>query len=123
MRKLLTLASLLIAAAPAEVLMIGGERFSQGDIVDARAVSDGEGPAVFITFTPAAAKRFSTLKAKLAGKRIPILFGDRPLTEPATLDGGTENNFQISGSKSFPEAEALALRISGKPPLPETFDE
>jgi len=123
MRKLLLLASLLIAAAPAEVLTIGGERFSQGDIVDARAVSDGEGPAVFITFTPAATKRFSMLKARLAGKRIPILFGDRPLIEPAILDSGTENNFQISGSNSFPEAEALALRISGKPPLPETFDE
>jgi preprotein translocase subunit SecD len=112
-----------VAAAPAEVLTIGGERFPQTDVLDARAVADGGGPAIYVTFTEAASKRFSAVKARWAGKPIPILLGGKPLTAPIILDSGTENNFQIPGAKSFPEAAALARRISGKDPLPETDGE
>jgi preprotein translocase subunit SecD len=123
MRWLLPFALVVVAAAPAEVLTIGGERFPQADVLDARAVADGEGPAIFVTFTDAASKRFSMLKARWAGKPIPILLGDKPLTAPMILDPGSENNFQIPGAKTFPDAEALARRISGKAPLPESLEE
>ncbi len=124
MRWLLPLmAVLVLAAAPADVLTIGGERFAPGDVLDARAVADGGGPAILVTFTDAATRRFAMIRARMAGKPTPILLGTMPLTAPITLDAGSANNVQISGAKSFAEAATLARRISGKDPLPESDGE
>lgn len=124
MRPLVPLIALLaLAAAPADVLTIGGERFAQADVLDARAVADSAGPAILVTFTERATKRFSALKARTAGRPVPILLGNEPFAAPMILDPGAENSVQIPGLKSFPEAEALAHRISGKAPLPESLEE
>jgi preprotein translocase subunit SecD len=124
MRRSLLLAPMILAAAPADVLTIGGQPFPKADIVDARAIGDAAGPAILVTLGAAAAKRFAALTRARIGKPMSIRMGSRELSAPIIVEPVEGGSFQISGAfKSFPEAEALALKIAGKPPLPESLDE
>lgn len=124
MRSLLLALALVAAADASDVLLIGGERFPQTDILDARAVADGGGqPAILVTLTPGAAKRLETLTAALVGEPVPITFEGRVLMEPTVREVIASGSLEISGVASFEAAAALAQQISGKPPLPESLDE
>ncbi len=123
MRWIIPLALFAVAAAPPDMLTIAGERFAQKEIVDARSVADGAGPAILVTFGPTAAKRFAAITKANVGKPVTIALGATPLTSPIVLEPIEAGSFQISGQKSFAEAATLARRISGKDPLPESDGE
>jgi preprotein translocase subunit SecD len=123
MRWLLPLALIAVAAAPADVLTIAGERFPQSDIIDARAVGDANGPAILVTLGPAATKRLATITRANVGRPITVALGAKVIAAPVVMEPIEAGSFQISGQKSFPEAAAMARRISGKAPLPESEGE
>jgi preprotein translocase subunit SecD len=115
---------ILIAAAPADVLIVGNQRFPQSEIIDARAVGGATGPAVLVTLNPVAAKRFGRITQTMVGKPMVIAFGATRLSAPIIVEPVRSGSFEITGPfKNFAEAEAMAKRISGKPPLPESLDE
>lgn len=119
---LLLAGSAAVAAPPAKSyptgsFMVAGTLVAPSHILDARALPDMAGkPSLMVTLDPATA-------AALAK-------GDAPL--PATLDGrplGTspvdalrsDHVLQLSGDfASYDVAAALARRISGRDPLPDS---
>ncbi len=123
MRWLSLPALLLVAAAPTEVLTIGGEAYRHADILDARTISDGRSPVILVTLGDAAAARFQKVTRANVGKPIKFMLATRQLMAPVIAEPVTGNSFQIPVQGTFAEAAALALKISGKPPLPETDGE
>lgn len=124
MRAFAVLALLAIAAAPSDLLTIGGQAFPQTDILDARATADGSGsPNIYVTLTPAAATRLSALSKANIGKPIPIAIGGSVLMSPVVREAITGGAIEISGAGTFDGAVAMARRISGKDPLPESIEE
>ena len=119
MRHLLPIA-LLVAAAPADTLRIGDQVFGHADVLDARAVADGDGaPVIYITFTRAAAARLRAVAAASPDTPLPVSLGSQTLAAPVLAD----DSATIGGARSFADAAALARRISGKAPLPDSLDE
>ncbi|WP_156678418.1 SecDF P1 head subdomain-containing protein [Sphingomonas profundi] len=120
---LLLLAAPATAAAPAG-LTIAGEGFAQGDILDARAMPDMDGTAgIMLTFTPPAARRLLALTRTRVGKPLPMALDGAVLVEPvvdAPIEGGV---IEVSVHMPLADAEALAKRISGKDPLPDSLDQ
>ncbi len=122
------IASLLLVAVPAAAapaaFTIAGEPFAQADILDARAMPDVDGTAgIMLTFTPPAGQRLLALTAARLGKPLPIALDGKTLVEPTVdvpIDGGV---IEIGGHFPLAEAEALAKRISGKDPLPDSLDQ
>jgi hypothetical protein len=101
----------LLAILAAAGFAVGGVPLKPGDILDGRAIAGGDGkPVVMITLTAAAAKR-------IAG-RAQVTLDGKPVAARVT-----DAVIEIDGTPGFPAAEALALRLSGKPPLPETEGE
>jgi SecD/SecF fusion protein len=124
MRAFALFALLAIAAAPADLLTIGGQAFPQADILDARAIADGSGePNIYVTLTPAAAGRLSALSKANLGKPIAIAIGGTVLMNPVVREAITGGAIEISGVGGFDAAVVMAHRISGKDPLPESTDE
>ena len=122
MRKLLFMSaiSLLTAASPAapsaRIFSVGGEVLAEADIVDARAQPGLEGQAsVLVTLEPDAALR---VRATLATPQ-PMRLEDMPLGELGELAG---DSFEIAAPGDLASATALALRIAGKPPLPDSLE-
>jgi preprotein translocase subunit SecD len=121
-RKLLPL--LLIAAAPAPSLRIGGVAFPQSDFLDARAIFDESGaPVIFVTFGPKGAAKLARVTKAWIGKPLPLTIGPRVLMKPVVREPILGGTVQISGIASVEEARALAKTISGKDPLPESLEE
>ncbi|MDB5700213.1 MAG: hypothetical protein JWL66_412 [Sphingomonadales bacterium] len=117
-------ALLAVAAAPSDLLTIGGQAFPQADILDARAIADGTGaPNIYVTLTPAAATRLMALSKASLGKPIAIAVGGTVLMNPVVREEITGGAIEISGVGTFEAAVAMAHRISGKDPLPESVDE
>lgn len=103
---------------------IGGERFAPEEILDARALPDiGGGAAILVTMDEKAAKRLAALTVANLGKALPFALDGKPLMEPVVREPISGGAVEISGHFTLPEAEALAMRISGKEPLPDSFDE
>lgn len=118
------LLSLATPAYAARDFRIGPERFAESDILDARALPSADGmPVVMITFTDAAAPRLKKLTEAMLGKVLPISLDGRQLTAPIVRDAIPGGVLEISGLASFPESEQLALKIAGKPPLPDSLEE
>lgn len=122
MHKLLIMSaiSLLIAASPAAPsarhFAIGGEILAEADIIDARAQPGLEGQAtVLVTLEPDAALR---IRATL-GKPQPVELEAVPLGEIVALP---DDSFEIAAPGDLAAATALALRIAGKPPLPDSLE-
>jgi preprotein translocase subunit SecD len=121
---LLLLFPLLIAAGAPRTFTIGGETFSEAEIVDARSQPDLAGTAaIMITFSPEGAKRLSILTHDYIGKPMPILLNGTLLAEPVVMEDIAGGVAQISGNFTLAEADALALTISGKAPLADSLDE
>jgi SecD/SecF fusion protein len=121
---LLLAPALLIAAAPERIFTIGGEAFSQSDILDARMMPSLDGlPTVSITFSDPAAKRFTALTAANIRKNLTIKLDGVELSSPMVLETIEGNAAQISGNFTVEEAIKLAKQISGKDPVPESLDD
>ena len=124
MRALIASLLLIATAAAPGTFTIAGQPFAQGDILDARAMPDMDGTAaIMLTFTPPAAKRLLALTTAQVGKPMPMALDGKLLVEPvveAPIDGGV---IEVSGHFPLAQAEALAKRISGKDPLPDSLDQ
>jgi preprotein translocase subunit SecD len=120
---LLTIASPAIAAERA--FSIDGESFDEADIVDARALPQMDaGAVILITFSDAAAKRIATMTSKLTGKTATIVLDGQTISTPRIMEPVLDGAFQIGGGIwSVDAAIALAKKISGKDPLPESLEE
>jgi preprotein translocase subunit SecD len=121
-------AMLLGVSAPAFAgdrnFLIAGEKFDEAEILDARAQPDLGGKAtIMITFSAEAAKRLATLSKAHIGKPVRIELDGKALAEPLVQGEITDGIAQISGNFTVPEADALALKIAGKPPLSDGLDE
>ena len=115
---------LLIAATQPDTLTIGGVAFPQSEILDARAIFDETGmPVIYMTLSPAGRDKLAKLTQANVGKPIAVLLGNRVLTNPVVREPLLTGTIQISGLASAEEAESVAKAISGKDPLPESFDE
>jgi hypothetical protein len=122
----LLLAGSAVAAPPARpaktyptgAFSVGDHKILPTDVMDARAIPDMTGkPSLMITLTPAAA---SAIGGK-AGDRLACTLDGKPIgTSPADALG-TDHILAISGDFGDYEATAaLARRISGRDPLPDT---
>jgi preprotein translocase subunit SecD len=115
---------LLIAAAPADTLTIGGIAFPQSDFVDARAIFDETGmPVIYVTLSPSGATKLAKVTRANVGKEMPLMIGSRVLTKPVVREPLLSGSFQISGMANLEEARQLAKSMSGKDPLPESLEE
>lgn len=125
--RLLTLFIALLASTPAYAardFSIGPERFSESDILDARALPSADGaPLLMITLTETAASRLQKLTEAMLGKAMPIVLDGRELTAPVVREAIAGGVLEIPGPGTFPESEQMALKIAGKPPLPDSLDE
>lgn len=101
---------MIALAAAAAALTVGGIDLRPSDILDGRAIAGGTGaPVVMLTLTSAATARLKTQAVVLDGRVVAARI--------------VQNTIEIDGQPSFEAASALALRLSGKPPLPDTTDE
>lgn len=125
MRRLIALAALVIASpALARDFTIGGEPFSEDDVVDARALPSMDGmPTILISFGDSAAQRIAALTTRNVGKAIPIILDGKTLSEPLVREPITGGAIEMNGFASLPDAIKLARLISGKDPLPDSLDE
>jgi preprotein translocase subunit SecD len=115
---------LLIAAAAADTLTIGGIAFPQSDFVDARAIFDETGmPVIYVTLSPSGATKLARVTRANVGKEMPLMIGSRVLTKPVVREPLLSGSFQISGMANLEEARQLAKSMSGKDPLPESLEE
>jgi preprotein translocase subunit SecD len=120
----LLIAMALIAAGPVRSFTIAGEPFNEADIVDARMQPNVNGVAtVLVTLEERAAARFAKLTGDHLREKLPIMLDGKLLSEPVVMEAITGGAFEISGSMSVREAVALAKRISGKDPLPDSLDD
>ncbi len=121
---LLPMVAFATVAVAAPGFTIGGEGFAQADIVDARAMPDMDGTAtIMVTFTPSAAKRLGAVTRANVGKALPVALDGTVLMTPTIETPITEGVMEVGGHLPVGQAEALAKRISGKDPLPDSLDQ
>lgn len=103
---------------------IEGQAFSEAEIVDARAQPELDGTtSVRITFNAAAGKRIATLTRGLVGKPAHVALDGASVADPVVREPIEDGVLMISGTWSLEGATALAKKISGKDPLPESLEE
>jgi len=126
---LLLLASLIASPLNAQTmatgkLTIGGEVFAAAEILDARAMPDINGKAgIMLTLSPTAAKRLAAITGALAGRPMLVALDGETLLAEMIRAPIRDGVIEIPGRYTLPEAEVLAKRISGKPPLPDDLAE
>ena len=112
------------ATQPPPRLAIGEEHFAPSDIVDARAQPEPDGTAaILVTLEELAAERLQRVSRAHLGRALAFSVDGKTLMEPIVhepLEGG---RFVVAAHMSPEEARAMALAISGKPPLPESLEE
>ena len=104
--------ALAILAAVSAPFLVGTLAVRPADILDGRAIAGGTGePIVMLTLKPALVVRLKTQPATVTidGKPVQAVIA--------------ENTIQITGSQTFEAAAALAKRLSGKDPLPDSLEE
>lgn len=118
---LLSLASPAVAARD---FRIGPERFSESEVLDARALPSVDGmPVIMITLAEAAALRFQKLTEAMVGQPLSIKLDGKELTAPIVREAIAGGVLEISGLPSLAEGERIARLISGKDPLPDSLEE
>lgn len=103
---------------PTGSFSVGGHVVAARDVMDARALPDVAGnPSLMVTLTPAAA---AAIGAK-DGAPVSCLLDGKPIGTGPAEPLASEHVLQISGTfASFDAAAAIARRISGRDPLPES---
>jgi preprotein translocase subunit SecD len=109
-------------AATARVFTIAGEAFSEAEILDARAQPDIDGKAtIMITFDDNGRVKLARLSGANKSKPLPFVLDGNTLMAPVVTDPIIDGVAQISGTFTITEAEVIAKKISGKPPLPDSL--
>ena len=125
--KLISLAFLLLAATPAFAardFRINDTPFAEAEILDARGTATLAGePAILVTLADAARRKLQALSAAALGQPIRAQIGTTSLSGPIVRDPITDGVIELSGCANFAACEALAERISGKPPVPDSLEE
>jgi preprotein translocase subunit SecD len=113
-----------VSPAFARTFTIGGEAFSEAEILDARAQPDMAGMAsVLVSFDTVAAERIARMTKDKIGKPLRVELDGHVLVEPVVRAPITDGQVMISGTFSVVAAEQLAKQISGKDPLPDSLEE
>jgi hypothetical protein len=119
------LAGSAIAAAPAKPktyptgpFVVAGHRIAATDILDARAIPDMQGkPSLMVTLTPTAAAAIGSAP----DAKLPCTLDGKPLGESSAGALTADHVLQFSNDfGSYDAAAALARRISGRDPLPDS---
>ena len=123
----LTLASSATNAAtaaaktyPAGIFAIAGQVVAPKEVLDARAIPDLRGkPSLMVTLSPAAA---AAVKAAAGdAPRLPCTLDGKLVGDSAATTLISDHVLQLSGDfGSYDATAALARRISGRDPLPDT---
>jgi preprotein translocase subunit SecD len=109
-------------AKVARVFTIAGEPFSEAEIVDARAQPDISGKAtIMITFDDNGRIKLARLSGANKAKPMPFVLDGQTLMAPVVTDPIIDGVAQITGMFTLTEAEVIAKKISGKPPLPDSL--
>lgn len=122
--------ALLLVMLPSPVVaaersfQIAGEGFAEAEILDARAQPELDGTSsIRITFTEAAGKRISMMTQRLVGKAAHVALDNEAVADPIVREPISGGVLQLSGPWTIEGAEALARKISGKAPLPDSLEE
>jgi preprotein translocase subunit SecD len=116
--------SLASPAWAARDFRIGGQAFTQADILDARSVaSAGGGPAVLVTLAQKAWPRLAALSKLSLGKPLNATLDGKTLTGPIVREAIGDGMIELMGFASFEESEKQAELISGKPPVPDSLED
>jgi preprotein translocase subunit SecD len=106
----------------ARIFTIAGEAFSETEIVDARAQPDISGKAtIMITFDDTGRMKLARVSGANKSKPLPFILDGQTLMAPIVTDPIIDGIAQITGMFTLIEAEMIAKRISGKPPLPDSL--
>jgi preprotein translocase subunit SecD len=109
-------------ATTARVFTIAGEAFSEAEIIDARAQPDLSGKAtIMITFDDNGRIKLARLSGTNKSKPMPFVLDGTTLMTPVLTDPILDGVAQITGTFTIAEAEMIAKKISGKPPLPDSL--
>ena len=109
-------------AQAARSFMIAGEPFSEAEILDARAQPDLSGKAaIMVTFDDNGRIKLARLTGANKSQPVPFVLDGKILMAPVIVDPIIDGVVQISGMFSITEAEGIAKKISGKPPLPDSL--
>jgi preprotein translocase subunit SecD len=109
-------------AKVARVFTIAGEPFSEAEIVDARAQPDISGKAtIMITFDDNGRIKLARLSGANKSKPLQFVLDGQTLMAPVVTDPIIDGIAQITGMFTITEAEVIAKKISGKPPLPDSL--
>lgn len=109
-------------AKVARVFTIAGEAFSEAEILDARAQPDLAGKAtIMITFDDNGRIKLARLSGANKAKPMPFVLDGQTLMAPIVTDPIIDGVAQITGMFTITEAEVIAKKISGKPPLPDSL--
>lgn len=119
---------MLILPAPANAaersFLIAGESFPESEIIDARAQPELDGTSsIRITFSEAAAKRIALVTGRLVGKPAHVALDDAAVADPVVREPIRDGVLQLTGPWTIADAEALAKKISGKEPLPDSLEQ
>jgi preprotein translocase subunit SecD len=116
-------AATAIAGTPTS-LAIGGEHFTQSEILDARYLPSIDGqPMVMVTLSESAALRLQDVTKRNIKKAVAIVVDGKTIVSPTILTPIETGVIEIGGIESAPAAIALAKQISGKDPLPDSLEE
>ena len=111
-------------AVALRVFTIGGEPFSESEIIDARALPDVTGMAIImLTFGEKGRVKLARLSSANESKPLAFVLDNKLLMAPVLTVPIVDGIAQITGMFSLIEAEIIAKKISGKPPLPDSLDE
>jgi preprotein translocase subunit SecD len=119
---------LVMLAAPAgaegRLFEIADESFPESEILDARAQPELDGTSsIRITFSEAAAKRIALVTQRLVGRPAHVALDEVTVADPIVRETIRDGVLQLDGPWTIASAEALARKISGKPPLPDSLEE
>ncbi len=100
---------------------VAGHTIAAKDVLDARAIPDMSGkPSLMVTLTPAAA---AAIKAAAGARLLCTLDGKALGSSPADALAG-DHVLQLSGDfGDYDATAALARRISGHDPVPDSLSE
>ncbi len=111
-------------SAVARSFTIAGTPFTESEIIDARAQPGVDGKAaIMLTFDEAAGKRFSAILARNVTKEIKVILDGTIAFGIPVVEAAAAQSTLLTGDFSIAQAEALAKRISGKPPLPDSLED
>ena len=103
---------------------VASEVFGEAEILDARAQPELDGTSsIRITFNESAAKRIATVTMKLVGKPAHVVLDNEAVADPIVREPIRDGVLQLTGPWTIDGATALAKKISGKEPLPDSLEE